>query len=214
MSQSKISILQSTPLRPSDIVIATHPKCGTTLMQQIILTLLASGDKNIVKEPMVLSKWAEMTVSNSSVSSFTDWIPDQSTQPSIETPRRVIKTHAPHHLHPWSSQSSAKVVVVSRNPGDACVSMWHHSLDIPAFRYTANFNHFWNFLYSKGKVEHGNFWLWHSGWYNYLQNGGNVLWVKFEDIKENPEREIRRIAEYFCIEVSDEVIWKTVKASR
>ena len=37
------------PLRSSDIVIATFPKCGTTLMQQIVLTLLADGDGSKVR---------------------------------------------------------------------------------------------------------------------------------------------------------------------
>lgn len=191
-------------------------------MQQIILTLLADGDKEIVKEPMAMSKWAEMTVSFvPRVEAFTEWTPDQDTQPSTSPPRRVIKTHAPFQLRPWSEQAGAKVVVVSRNPGDACVSMYHHSLDIPAFRYFASFSHFWNALYKRGLVEHGCFWDWHSGWYNYMTGAGagagagsgSVLWVKFEDIKKDPEGQIRRIAEYCCIPASDEVIRKTVEAS-
>ena len=38
-------------LRSSDIVIATFPKCGTTWMQQIVLTLLADGDGSKVRQP-------------------------------------------------------------------------------------------------------------------------------------------------------------------
>lgn len=34
------------------IVIATYPKCGTTWMQQIVLTLLAGGDGSKVRDPM------------------------------------------------------------------------------------------------------------------------------------------------------------------
>ena len=43
---------QDFALRGSDIVIATFPKCGTTWMQQILLTLLHGGDKAKVPHPM------------------------------------------------------------------------------------------------------------------------------------------------------------------
>lgn len=55
MNVSLIDDLRQTPLKEGDIVIATFPKCGTTLMQQIVLTLLAGGDNSKVKEPMELS---------------------------------------------------------------------------------------------------------------------------------------------------------------
>ena len=38
-----------------DIVIATFPKCGTTWMQQIILLLLAEGNRSNVKDPMCVN---------------------------------------------------------------------------------------------------------------------------------------------------------------
>jgi hypothetical protein len=34
------------------IIVATYPKCGTTWMQQILLTLLAGGDGRKVRDPM------------------------------------------------------------------------------------------------------------------------------------------------------------------
>ena len=42
-------------LRSSDIVIATFPKCGTTWMQQIVLTLLADSDGSKVRRHMDMS---------------------------------------------------------------------------------------------------------------------------------------------------------------
>ena len=47
-------------LSPGTIVIATYPKCGTTWMQQIVLTLLAGGDGSKVRKPMEMSPWGEM----------------------------------------------------------------------------------------------------------------------------------------------------------
>ena len=36
-------------LQPGDIVVATYPKAGTTLMQQIIMLLLNGGDSDKVR---------------------------------------------------------------------------------------------------------------------------------------------------------------------
>ena len=75
-----IDDLRKTPLVEGDILIATFPKCGTTLMQQIILTLLADGDSSKVKDPMEFSKWAEWSVSfGKSLDAFTKWVPDEQT---------------------------------------------------------------------------------------------------------------------------------------
>ena len=48
------------PRKRTDIVIATFPKCGTTWMQQIVLTLLAGGDASKVRDPMKMSPWSEL----------------------------------------------------------------------------------------------------------------------------------------------------------
>ena len=70
---------------------------------------------------------------------------------TFRLPSPTAQTHAPYHLRPWTDaenrgerESDAnvsasecvrreKVIVVSRNPYDACVSMYHHSRDIPSF---------------------------------------------------------------------------------
>jgi hypothetical protein len=169
MKAEEISKLREThKLKPSDITICTYPKCGTTLMQQVVLSLLADGDLSKVKDPMGMSKWAEATVSRTGVASFTDWQPDPTTQRKPPA-RRVVKTHAPVHLKPWgASQPSrprttpttpannpsrslralslslaagdipehGKVVVITRNPADAAVSMHNHARDVPLFQYS------------------------------------------------------------------------------
>ena len=64
-------------LRSSDIVIATFPKCGTTWMQQIVLTLLADGDGSKVRQPMGMSPWLEALVSKQGLAAFEAWHPEQ-----------------------------------------------------------------------------------------------------------------------------------------
>jgi len=170
MNPTTLDVVRSKcHFRPSDIVIATYPKCGTTLTQQIVLTLLADGEKELVKEPMALSKWIELevckegpTTSHDAIAAFEAWQPDPATQRKPPA-RRVIKTHAPSHLAPWIGGANGipehgKVVIITRNPADACVSMWNHARDIPSFEYSELFEHFLSELYLQGKVESGDFW--------------------------------------------------------
>ena len=60
-------------LRSSDIVIATFPKCGTTWMQQIVLTLLADGGVSKVRRPMDMSPLLEARVSEKGLEAFETW---------------------------------------------------------------------------------------------------------------------------------------------
>ena len=82
-------------------------------------------------------------------------------------PRRVFKTHAAVGLAPWRGGlrglGGARVVVVTRNPKDACVSMFNHARDAAPFAYTGDFAHFVTRLFLPGKVESGCFWEWHAG---------------------------------------------------
>ena len=91
------------------------------------------------------------------------------------------------------------------------ISLYHHTLDIPFFQYTGPREYFVRELWMKGKVEHGCFWEWHRGWRTYWEkNKERVLWVTFEDFKDNPERVIRDVTGFLDLNVGDDVINATV----
>jgi len=219
-------------LRESDIVIATYPKCGTTWMQQIVLTLLFGGDTSKVPEPMLQAPWLESMVSNyhhwavqadlngecRSLSELKEW--DGSSLRGEGPPgRRVFKTHAPAQLAPWIGGPSAfkgkrKAIVVARNPKDACVSLFHHTQDGgPSFNYWGDFDHFVEKLFLKGNVESGCFWKWHAGWEKAAAENTNILWISFEEMKADPVHSVRKIAAFLEVPCSDEVVKNVVGAS-
>ena len=206
---SKIDELREIPLKDGDIVIATFPKCGTTVLQQIVLTLLADGNKDVVTNPMEQSLWFEKTVSQGTIESLTSWVPDPLTQGggltselSPTTPRRVLKTHAPSHLSPWKGggvPDNSKIIIMTRNPADTAISMHHHTLDIPGFSYDGDFDHFLNELFLPGRVVCGCFWEWHGGWqrlYEEENNSERMLLVSYEDFKADPRELITRVANF------------------
>ena len=219
-------------LRSNDIVIAAFPKCGTTWMQQIVLTLLADGDGSKVRRPMEMSPWLEAWVSNQGLAAFEKWHPEQNGWNGLENfhnldsnwcPfRRVLKTHAPAQLAPWIGRTEsewmngARIIVVTRNPKDAAVSHYHHTIDLPhIFRYNGSWDHFLTKLWIPGKVESGSFWRWHKSWWDVFQSGSiKLLWMSYEDLIIRPKELIRQIAEFIQVEPTLKVVEGVLEASK
>ena len=180
-----------------DVYIATYPKCGTTWMQQICMLLLRGS--GAACDPMKDAPWLEMAVSRVATPGYTpvSGTPSLSCEalcalgpgPEADSGRRVWKTHAPASAAPWrggpaaAAGAGAKIVVVSRNPKDAAVSMLHHSRNIPGFCWRGGWDEFAP-LFLDGKVESSSIWEWHRGWWEAAAaQPGCVLLVHFEDLK-------------------------------
>lgn len=111
--------------RPSDIVISTPPKCGTTWTQMLCAMLIFDGPDF----PAPLSE-------------LTPWL-DQTIRPldnvraiyAAQQHRRFIKTHTP--LDGLSVREDVTYVVVGRDPRDVMVSMEHHLANMDLDRVLA-----------------------------------------------------------------------------
>lgn len=217
-------------LREDDIVIATFPKCGTTWVQQIVLTLLYEGDASNVKDCFHQAPWIEWVTGFHylgggpdfsgrlmSVQELSEWNGDTKYGPGPG--RRVLKTHAPVALAPWKGgvaglrPGGAKVIVVVRNPKDACVSYFHHVQEVPEFQYTGAFDHMVSKLFLQEKVEDGGFWSWYAAWEKAGAHNPNIHWVSYEELKRDGMTAVRKIAKFLELTVTDEVIGNALAAS-
>jgi aryl sulfotransferase len=109
--------------RPSDIVISTPPKCGTTWVQMLCALLIFDGPD--FPAPLdELSPWLDMC--NQSIESVRAELGAQSH-------RRFIKTHTP--LDGIPLRKEVTYIVVGRDPRDVAVSFEHHraNLDLAHF---------------------------------------------------------------------------------
>ena len=112
-------------LRPTDIVISTPPKCGTTWTQMLCALLIFDGPEF----PAPLNK-------------LSVWV-DQSIRPLSEVcalyaaqeHRRFIKTHTP--LDGIPIRDDVTYVVVGRDPRDVMISMEHHLANMDLERVLA-----------------------------------------------------------------------------
>ncbi|GFQ80522.1 sulfotransferase 1C4 [Trichonephila clavata] len=171
------SALQYKP-RPNDVFIVTYPKCGTTWAQEILLLLFREG------EPLL------SPIEFFRATPFLDTIGAKSAE---DMPRpNAIKTHLPFHLIPWSEQ--AKYIYIARNPKDCCVSYFHHMTNIPPYGFKGDFDQYFEFFLS-GKIDYEDYFDHLIGWYEH-RNDPNVLFLTYEEMKENTETSILKMASF------------------
>lgn len=100
--------------RPSDIVISTPPKCGTTWTQMLCALLIFDGPE--FPAPVGrLSPWLDQTIRS---------LDDVRSVYGAQLHRRFIKTHTP--LDGLPLVDGVSYVVVGRDPRDVMISMEHH----------------------------------------------------------------------------------------
>lgn len=100
--------------RPSDIVISTPPKCGTT-WTQMLCAMLIFGGPDFPAPFSELTPWLDQTIRP---------LDDVRAIYAAQQHRRFIKTHTP--LDGLPLRDDVTYVVVGRDPRDVMVSMEHH----------------------------------------------------------------------------------------
>ncbi|NXU34124.1 ST2B1 Sulfotransferase, partial [Drymodes brunneopygia] len=113
-TQESLRFAADFTFRPTDVLIATYPKSGTTWTQEILTLLFSLGDARPAK-----------TIPNWERAPWLEQIYCREALRDTESPR-LLTTHLPAHvLAPALQRSRAKVIYVARNPKDVAVSFYH-----------------------------------------------------------------------------------------
>jgi len=188
--------------KPEDIFVVTQMKCGTTWMQHVVYEVLHRGGGDIVasgRAMYALSPWLEGRKS----------VPIEASHPvGAERPSRIIKTHMPRQLLPFSED--AKYVYVARHPVScfaSCIdfvdtNVGGMSPDLPAFVE-------W---YTSPDLMWWGTWTDHvKGWWDTAQRERNVLFVYFEDMKQDLASTVRQVAAFLGVApLTDEEVAQVV----
>jgi aryl sulfotransferase len=208
--------------RVGDIVIATSYKSGTTWMQGIVRQLLFLNQPPPPLDDV--SPWLDRR-----------GLPIDEVIAKLEqqTHRRFIKTHLA--LDGLKFFPQVKYIIVGRDPRDVFMSLWNHYSNYTAAQYEnlndtpgrvgpplpcspPDIHSFWQGWMRRGwfawESEGYPFWgnLHHSqAWWEY-RHLENILFVHFNDLRSDLKSEIRRIADFLDISVSDESVAKIAGA--
>jgi len=219
ITEATVDILRSKFVpRDSDVFIATSPKCGTTWMQQIVLLLNHFKDTSAIKSTWANAPWIEACLCKGDITIEELMQPKEKSGDRLSSlggGRRVFKTHAPWHLLPCRNGDlgKAKVIYVSRNVKDACVSAFFHNRSLPKHNYDGPWEHFVDEMYPKGRLEHGSWFDHVAGWWKaHLTSPDRILWINFEDLKAKPEDTIKRIVKFLNIQGNLEELLKATLA--
>ncbi|XP_062383131.1 sulfotransferase 1C2 [Sardina pilchardus] len=189
---------------PSDLLISTYPKAGTTWTQEIVDLLLNNGDPDVSKRAPIAVRIPFLEIfSPPPIPSGLDLLKDMD-------PPRVIKTHLPIQLVPegfW--ENKCKAIYVARNAKDNLVSYYHFdrmNLTQPEPGPWDGYIH----KFMKGDLGWGS-WYDHVKGYWKERERRNILYLFYEDMKENPRQEIIRIMKYLDLSLSDDIIDRIVQ---
>jgi len=114
-------------------------------------------------------------------------------------------------------KSTCRFIYCYRNPKDVAVSYWNH---IKAFRQhygekAANytFPEFFDEIFTQEKVC--EFALWEDHVIHWLKeaNTDKILFLSYEDLSENTERELRKMISFLELKVTEEHIARVLDAS-
>ncbi|HEC13967.1 MAG TPA: sulfotransferase domain-containing protein [Acidiferrobacteraceae bacterium] len=180
-------VLANFKPRPSDVLITTAPKAGTTWMQQILHQLRCGGDPDFESIDVVVP-WLECPRGGKS------WQGILSGYEAIADPR-VFKTHCTYPQTPGAD--TARLILSSRDPRDCCVSFYHHLLDMTdEARERASIKRPDSFdAYLEPWLEFGAWYRNVQSWWPHRKDD-NLLWLRYEDMKADLEGSIDQILQF------------------
>ena len=182
--------------RKGDIFIATYPKSGTTWVSYIVNQILDEPQGHTEK-----------------IVDAVPWLQGCDINQVLEMKSpRVIKTH---DLWRWVPKSDMlKFIFCYRNPKDVCCSYYHHiNYFSNDYQYSVPFSQYFDDVFTTyNGSEYGSYFEFHKEWFGQLGNH-QILFISYEGMVENLEREVKKIAQFLKVEISTSKVETIVSSS-
>ncbi|XP_033003555.1 sulfotransferase 1C4 [Lacerta agilis] len=189
--------------KPDDLLIATYAKAGTTWTQEIVDMIQCDGDIEKCKRASTYERQP-----------FIEWVLHKTLPTGLDKAEampspRTLKTHLPVQLVPPSFwEQNCKVIYVARNAKDNLVSYYHFHRMNQVMPEPGTWEEFFQ-KYIDGKVLWGSWYDHVKGWWE-AKNKYRILYLFYEDIKENPRCEIQKILHFLEKDLEKEVLDKII----
>nr|GME20873.1 cytosolic sulfotransferase 17-like [Ipomoea batatas] len=189
VSGTQQAIVEFKP-RPTDIILASFPKTGTTWLKSLLYSIInpSSLDSLVNNSPHDLVPFLEIDVFG------------ESSKPNILSSdgTRIFNTHIPYQLLGKTIESSGcRVVYVTRNPKDTLNSLWHF-----VNKWKVDEDAPWELeeaveKFCRGIVPCGPYYEHVLGYrMANLKNPNKVFFVTYEELKNDTNTHVQRLVEF------------------
>ncbi|KAM5227208.1 sulfotransferase 1A1-like [Ctenodactylus gundi] len=198
-----VESLHSFQAWPDDLLISTYPKSGTTWVSEILDMIYQGCDPEKCHRAPIYVRVPFLEFKCPGVPSGMDVLKD--------TPApRLLKTHLPLSVLPKTLlDQKVKVIYVARNAKDVAVSYYYFYKMAKLHPDPGPWDSFLE-EFMDGKVSYGSWYQHVQEWWE-LSRTHPVLYLFYEDLKENPKREIQKILEFIGRPLPEETVDLIVK---
>ena len=186
MTEEQLRICNTFPTNPNDVFLVTYPKTGTTWIAEIVRCITQKRNPNRDIPDMGMLRF------------------EMANQEQLETwsSPRSISTHLPFDMVMRHSEHPVKYIYLARNPKDVAVSFFHFMRSDPLFDFNGTWSEFLQH-FMKGDIFYGSYFDHISAWWSH-KDDENVLFLKYEDLKQDLQSQVQIIAEFLGFEFSEE----------
>ncbi|XP_074297224.1 cytosolic sulfotransferase 5-like [Silene latifolia] len=186
--------------RDTDLIISGLPKTGTTWLKSLLYTIVNRAIYPVNQNPLLRNHPQEL-VYNLENDIYGEAFAYPRPQHLDELPSpRLLSTHLPYAPLPESIRTSnCRLLYICRNPLDKFTSNFHFITSFVKNSNIGEMPHIEDLFddYCEGKSLYGPFFE-HvvTYWKMSIEQPNKVLFLKYEDLKDDPELYLKRVAEF------------------
>jgi len=201
ISQEDMDLIEKEfVIKDGDVFVVTFPRSGTTWTEQIVHLLVHNGEQGEQRLTDAVPWLETLPHRSNDMKEFLKGIQG----------RRLFTSHLPYPLMPRVQNTTAKYVYVARNPKDVATSFYFHDQSKGGYEGTWE-EHFQLFL--DGGLTFGSYFDHVLPWWEASQQDKNILFLKYEDMKNNHAGNVAKIASFLDLQADSQLIDKVVALS-